>query len=293
MGCNHERRRHARSQQARAPIHILTRDKAGAVQRIGGKILDISEHGIGISCLRPLAAGAVVTIAGQAPQTDARAEMKARVAYCSPQDDGRYRAGLELEDHGRNPFGDPDGAAAARFVDYYEMLQLSPNASASTVHRVYRFLAQQYHPDNKETGHEETFKQILEAYRVLGDPQTRAAYDIHYAAGRRARWKMFNHLLAVQGVEAEKKKRQGILELLYKKRICEPDHPGLTVMEIEDLLGCSREHLECSLWYLREAAFARRTDDGKWAITIKGFDQVEKGGALCLREDRLLTAAAH
>src|SRR4051812_13398865 len=38
------------------------------------------------------------------------------------------------------------------FVDYYELLQISPNAEPETIHRVYKMLAQRYHPDNPETG---------------------------------------------------------------------------------------------------------------------------------------------
>jgi curved DNA-binding protein len=33
-------------------------------------------------------------------------------------------------------------------VDYYEFLQISPNADVDTIHRVYRFLAARFHPDN-------------------------------------------------------------------------------------------------------------------------------------------------
>jgi curved DNA-binding protein CbpA len=36
----------------------------------------------------------------------------------------------------------------AEAVDYYEFLQISPNADADTIHRVYRFLAARLHPDN-------------------------------------------------------------------------------------------------------------------------------------------------
>ena len=36
--------------------------------------------------------------------------------------------------------------------NYYEFLQISPNAEPDTIHRVYRFLAARFHPDNPETG---------------------------------------------------------------------------------------------------------------------------------------------
>jgi curved DNA-binding protein CbpA len=54
------------------------------------------------------------------------------------------------------------------FVDYYEVLQISPNADQETVRRVYRIQAQRFHPDNLGTG---------DAYEVSGDPQSRNSYD--------------------------------------------------------------------------------------------------------------------
>jgi len=59
---------------------------------------------------------------------------------------------------------------SSSFNDYYEVLQVSPNAQQETIQRVYRMLAQHYHPDNTETGDAETFNDVLEAYRVLSDP---------------------------------------------------------------------------------------------------------------------------
>ena len=61
--------------------------------------------------------------------------------------------------------------------DYYEFLQISPNADAETIHRVYRFLAARLHPDNNETGHEENFRLLKAAYDVLSDPHRRKEYD--------------------------------------------------------------------------------------------------------------------
>ena len=64
--------------------------------------------------------------------------------------------------------------------DYYELLQLNSNAEQLVVTKVYRLLAAYYHPDNKQTGNEEKFKQILEAYEVLSDPAKRSRYDLNY-----------------------------------------------------------------------------------------------------------------
>jgi len=62
--------------------------------------------------------------------------------------------------------------------DYYEILGVPKNASAEDIKSAFRKLARQYHPDvNHEPNAEEKFKEINEAFAVLGDPEKRAAYD--------------------------------------------------------------------------------------------------------------------
>jgi len=64
--------------------------------------------------------------------------------------------------------------------DYYGILGVSRNASDREIKKAYRKLAMQYHPDRnpgKEKWANEKFKEINEAYGVLGDPQKRKQYD--------------------------------------------------------------------------------------------------------------------
>src|SRR3989338_8708344 len=62
--------------------------------------------------------------------------------------------------------------------DYYDVLGLHKSASQEDVKRAYKELAKKYHPDiNKEEGVEEKFKEVLEAYTVLNDPQKKQQYD--------------------------------------------------------------------------------------------------------------------
>lgn len=67
---------------------------------------------------------------------------------------------------------------AVKFQDYYETLGISRDASQEQVQSAYRKLARKYHPDiNKDSGAEEKFKKINEAYEVLKDPEKRKKYD--------------------------------------------------------------------------------------------------------------------
>lgn len=62
--------------------------------------------------------------------------------------------------------------------NYYATLGVHPSATADTIKRAYRKLAIQYHPDkNPDPSVEQLFKEINEAYDVLGDPQKRNDYD--------------------------------------------------------------------------------------------------------------------
>lgn len=68
-------------------------------------------------------------------------------------------------------------------TDYYKTLGVSKTATADEIKRAYRKLAVQFHPDkNKSKEAEEKFKEINQAYEVLGNPQKRQQYDQFGAA---------------------------------------------------------------------------------------------------------------
>lgn len=67
---------------------------------------------------------------------------------------------------------------SVKFRDYYEILGVSRNVNAEDLKKTYRKLARKYHPDiNKNSDAEGKFKEIAEAYEVLGDPEKRKKYD--------------------------------------------------------------------------------------------------------------------
>jgi len=72
------------------------------------------------------------------------------------------------------------------FKDYYKVLGVDRGADQKTVSAAYRKLARRHHPDvNKAAGAEDRFKEINEAYQVLGDKEKRTRYDQMYEAYQR------------------------------------------------------------------------------------------------------------
>jgi curved DNA-binding protein CbpA len=169
------------------------------------------------------------------------------------------------------------------FVDYYETLQISPNADQETVHRVYRVQAQRFHPDNQDTGDAAVFRVIVEAYETLSDPPKRALYDtLHrnsrHASAQQGKREQFDQSTTpnpTASLADEHRKRHEILTILYRKRIAQPDQPAMGLRDLLDLLGMPREKLEFSLWYLKEGGYLLRTDSARHSITLKGVELIE------------------
>ena len=64
------------------------------------------------------------------------------------------------------------------FRDYYSTLGIGRSATEDEIQAAYRKLARRYHPDlNKTSDAEERFKEIAEAYEVLGDSDRRSKYS--------------------------------------------------------------------------------------------------------------------
>ena len=161
-------------------------------------------------------------------------------------------------------------------TDYYELLQISPNADPETVTRVFRLMARRYHPDQPETGNEERFREILAAYNVLSHPETRAHYDVNHGAMRRERWRFVAAGPAgASDYAAEQQTRLVMLEILYARRRTEPHKPGLSLLDVAELMGQPLEHLEFPAWYLVQKKFALRNDQSLLQITADGVDHLE------------------
>ena len=160
--------------------------------------------------------------------------------------------------------------------DYYEILQVSATADPETIHRVYRLLAQRFHPDNRETGNAARFRAISEAYTVLSNPEERARYDIVHAQQQKGRWKLVSTgAHAENDFEMEQMVRLTVLEVLYTKRRMDPREPAIYSTDLEEMIGRPREHLEFTIWYLSTRKYVARDDSSRLIITADGVDHLE------------------
>ena len=162
-------------------------------------------------------------------------------------------------------------------VDYYEVLQVNTSADPETIDRVYRLLAQRFHPDNQQTGDEGRFRTLLEAYTVLRDPEKRARYDVAHQQQRQDRWRLVSTGAHVENdFEMEQVVRLTVLEALYTQRRLEPTNPGIFWREFERLTGRPHEHLEFTIWFLQQKKFVERDDNSRLLLTVEGAEYLEQ-----------------
>ena len=177
------------------------------------------------------------------------------------------------------------------FVDYYEILQVGQNADLETIERVFRLLAKRYHPDNLESGDDERFREVHDAFEVLADPELRAEYDVQYDRNKTLQWSIFEQGSAIGGQDEDRRIFRGVLALLYAARRKNPRSGGLGAVDLERMLGVPREHLEFPNWYLKKKGWVEVLDSGQFAITVEGIDKVSSDD-LSVPDNRLLSEPA-
>jgi curved DNA-binding protein CbpA len=178
------------------------------------------------------------------------------------------------------------------FIDYYEILEVSPNANSGSVERMFRYLAQLYHPDNPETGDRARFDLVLEAHATLKDPAMRAQYDIQYKDHLAVRFKLVEEVGKRQGIERDLEIQNKLLSIFYVKRRHNANEPGIPEHELERLLDCPLEHLEFHLWYLKAKGWIAKNDSGMFTITVEGVDRASSSSPV-KATNRLITDRAH
>ena len=271
------------SLNAQPELTIILDSSGNPSSRLRARFLGTEGDGLKVQLTTAIGQGVLVSVAGEIETVNGRIPVlgKYQIQSSKPAGIGIYHIVLaaaptvqEEPPKPQQPASSPDD------LDYYEVLQVSRLADTDTIHRIFHVLAQRYHPDNSETGNEDKFRQVAEAHAVLCDTQKRAAYDVRLAADDKIRFKIFDSLQSTQGVQAEIRKRQGILRLLYSKRLTDPYQPAMRGRDFAEMLGCPIEHLEFSLWFLRENNWIIRSDNNRYEITwhgVEAFEQSEGG----------------
>jgi hypothetical protein len=248
------------------PVTLYWEDSSGKVSTLRPRALDISEAGMCLECPEHIAPGTHVYM----DVTRYSFPLEALVRYSIARGQV-FRIGMEFSESTRQM---TQGVTVD--TDYYEILQLSPKADIETIHRVYRIMAARFHPDNPESGDQERFLLLSEAYRVLSNPDTRARYDSLRQAETPRPLPMFQARAFVDEKQGEENRRLGVLCLLYAQRRRNHDHPSVSLLELEELMAIPREYLEFTLWYLKEKKFVEVNQGADFVLTASGVDFVEE-----------------
>lgn len=172
-------------------------------------------------------------------------------------------------------------------IDYYELLQISPNADNETIHRVYRYLAARLHPDNLQTGDVEKFQLVKSAYDVLSSPVRRKEHDIKRKEAEVR--PLSTSIDFMDQLDGETNRRMAVLAVLYYRRRTNPNHPDVSLADLEERLGFPRDYLDFTMWYLAKKQYISRADNAAFALTADGVDFVEKERAVLPMLNGLLT----
>jgi hypothetical protein len=258
------------SLDARPDLTVILDGSGQQSSRLRARFVSQEGEMISVQLAAALGHNLLVNITGEIDTAVGRQPLsgKYRVLSCKIAGIGKYQAQLMpemLTEESSQPSSRADDEP-----DYYQTLQVSRQADTDTIRRVFHILAQRYHPDNRETGNQEKFRQVVDAHAVLCDPEKRAAHDVVLAGEDKGRIKIFDSLENTEGVQAEARKREGILRLLYGKRLTDPHRPSMRAREFTEMLACPMEHLEFALWMLREQRLILRSDGNQFEITWQG-----------------------
>ena len=176
------------------------------------------------------------------------------------------------------------------FIDYYDVLQVTPGCDAKMLEAAFHHFAKLYHPDRPDTADPDRFHAANEAYRILRDPQQRADYNKLYV---RNGGDLGKHQWGADAAEDsaaadDAEDHAKILMLLYQKRRENAQDAGVVAFYLQNLLQCSDEHFEFHKWYLKEKGYIVLTEQGTLAITIQGIDHVISLSRTAKAEKKLL-----
>lgn len=162
--------------------------------------------------------------------------------------------------------------AETPFIDFYELLELNPKASADAIEQMYRIIGKRFHPEVGTNKDAEKFKLVTTAYQTLRDPARRTAYDSLHTQNQRDKSDLNQ---GAKATAADYAIRHRMLELFYAARRRNMKQPGMGIAKLEELLGIPTEIIEFHVWYFKEKGWVQRETAGPLSITAAGVDEIE------------------
>ena len=167
-------------------------------------------------------------------------------------------------------------SVAGKFQDHYVVLGLEVNALLEEIQRAHGELAQQYHPDNLETGDPEKFEAVGLACEVLSQPDLRREFDRLKGVGEDKSAPKFGGLEFFDSLGRGSGLRSAMLCILYDRRRAKPSTPGLSIRNVEGMLVAAPEDVTFVMWYLKQRNLITCDDKSNLQITAEGMDFLER-----------------
>ncbi|WP_150291698.1 J domain-containing protein [Sphingobium estronivorans] len=174
------------------------------------------------------------------------------------------------------------------FIDYYQILQVSPTCDGRGLEAAYRLLAKMYHPDHAETADVTKFNEVITAYKALRSAENRAQYNLLYTEKTGFRFPANEEADGEKFAYDDADAHSRILIFLYKRRRENAQDAGVGRYFVQKMLNCSDEHFEFHIWYLKAKNLIETTEQGTLAITIEGVDHVISMSQTIMREKLLI-----
>ena len=164
-----------------------------------------------------------------------------------------------------------------QFTNWYEVLGVASTASGDDLSRAQQLLVAKFRPENKETGDPRRLQEVKAAFGVLSHADRRKAFDQELRARQpEPSGPAFLTKEFADELDAEIKRRLGVLCLLYNQRKKDPIYPGLSVSQLEEQMATPREELEFCFWYLKQKRLAIADDRSVLTILCEGIDFIEE-----------------
>ncbi len=169
------------------------------------------------------------------------------------------------------------------FIDLYEIMQVDQTADQQEIEDQFIALGQKFHPDVPETGSQEQFDLLMQAFQVLRIPESREKYDDlylehHGGVGAIGRDEVpADATLENLDLDKEANDRVLLMRKFYERRRSDSRNPGLAFGSLDGVVECSRTMLDFHLWYFQKKNWLFREEGGTLTITAEGVDHVESG----------------